>query len=146
MSPDAGARVVRVSADGEERDPILSDDGARESSEDEGELNGSEISAENWAEAFALEESPEDLERPSTAFEAASWIAVNAAAAPRTGAIAAADCEGGTVTATATATDWAALGTIAGAKGITEGAAKLGDNDGARGADVRNDDGWRDSG
>jgi hypothetical protein len=62
------------------RAPIFPAEGARESSEREGEERGSAISAENWAEALELAESPEALERPSTAFEAADWIAVNAAA------------------------------------------------------------------
>jgi hypothetical protein len=49
-------------------------------SERDAEARVSETSAENCVEALALAESPEALERPSTAFDAASWVAANAAA------------------------------------------------------------------
>jgi len=65
--------------------PIFPAEGARESSEREGEERGSAISAENCAVALELAESPEALERPSTAFDVASWIEANAAAVARTG-------------------------------------------------------------
>jgi hypothetical protein len=110
-------------------------EGARESSEREGEARGSAMSAENWAEALELAESPDALDKPSTAFDVASWTEANAAAVARTGFGEAADLEAAEATGlradgmTETATDGAALRETGVVKGTTEGAAKVGESD-----------------
>ncbi|MBI2386448.1 MAG: hypothetical protein HYV14_10595 [Elusimicrobia bacterium] len=103
--------------------------GAREESERDGVARASETSAENWAEALELAESPDALERPSTAFDAACWTEANAAAVAWTGFGAAADLEAWTATTALTATDGAIPGETGCALGTTEGADKDGDND-----------------
>jgi len=77
------------------------------------------MSVENWAEALERAESPEALERPSTALEAASATEANAAAVARTGFGAAADLAAGALTATDGVARWKTgivLGTTAGAE------------------------------
>lgn len=127
-----GAERVRAERpDGERRAPILAADGARDSSEREGEERGSEVRRENWAEALEWAESPDALERPSTAFEAASWAEANAAAVARTGFGAAADLAAGELTPTPltafTATDGVARWETGIVLGTTAGAARDGD-------------------
>jgi hypothetical protein len=90
------------------------------------EARGSETSAENWTEALELAESPEALDRPSTAFDVASWVAANAAAVNATGFGAAADLEAWTAL---TATEGAIPRETGCAEGTAEGAAKDGESD-----------------
>jgi hypothetical protein len=131
----AGAEGGRAERPEGVRAPILEAEGASASSEREGEARGSAMSAENWAEALELAESPEALDRPSMALEAASWTEANAAAVARTGFGAAADLEAAGRTGlkaegtAETATDGAALRETGVIKGAAEGAEREGDND-----------------
>lgn len=148
MVESEGAERVRAERpDGERREPIRAGDGERDSSERDGEERGSEVRRENWAEALERAESPDASERPSTAFEAASWAEANAAAVARTGFGAAADLAAG-VTATATVTGIAAITATDGAArwetgivlGTMDGAANDGDK--IKDGDDRDDNEW----